>query len=273
MKKIIAGLLMTLLVGFVYGQKEFYGKDIATKLKSLKLAVVLDGSDSYNLKLKQAVEQNWKLSHFEFVDGTTFETLKTNPEYSFLVTLSGTANNLPTDFFTLAMGNKKKAEAPTVLKELIVDKEKINTTGAPMVELYVKNMLLYINGIADGKISETATSARFISNNTRLIKESKLLLLASDLDKTVADVAKQQEFFKGTLQIVNQDAINEAIHNGEAVGVADVILTGERDTRYCYKRVFLASTGALIYLQDTEALYGKKTGFFDTDLKIFDRAK
>jgi hypothetical protein len=273
MKKIILGVLMTLIAGFSFGQREFYGKDIATRLKSMKLAVVLDGSDSYNLKLKQAVEQNWKLSAFEFVDERTYETLKLNPEYAFLVMTQGTVNNLPTDFFTLAMGSKKKAEAPVVLKELIVDKEKISTSGAAMIELYVKNMQIYVNAVLDGKISETASSSRFISTNTRLIKESKLLTLAKDIDKTITDPAKQQEFFKGEIKIVSQDEINEAIHNGDEVGIADVILTGERENRYCYKRVYLASTGALIYLQDTEALHGKKTGWLEADLKIFDRAR
>ena len=233
----------------------------------------MSGSESYKVEVKNAVEQYWKHSAFEFIDETAYETYKADPAYSFILMTDGEVNGYPTRFFTLAMGNKKKSEQPLILKQLIVDGDKINSDGAPMVHLYVQNIQRYINGVSEGKITDRTFSDRWISDQTYRIIEMPLLVKESDLDVTVKDAEKQKEYYKGTLEVVSQERIKTAILENEAVAVVDVILTGDRRNMYCYKRVYDASTGEMLYRSDTESLYGKKQVLIDSDLKSISRAR
>lgn len=273
MKSHLFAAFLLLFAVSATAQIEFYGKNIPNNLKETTLAVVMSGSESYQVELKNAVEQYWKQSAFEFIDESTFEKYKSDPAYSFLLITGGEVNGYPTRFFTLAMGNKKKSEQPLILKQLIVDESKINTDGAPMVHLYVQHIQRYINAVADGTITDRTFSGRLVSDQTYRAKEMPMLAKKSDLDATIQDAAKREEFFRGEMEIVSQERINTAILENESVSVVDVILTGERRNMFCYKRVYDASTGEMLYREDTESLYGKKQGLIDSDLKSISRAR
>jgi hypothetical protein len=50
-------------------------------------------------------------------------------------------------------------------------------------------------------------------------------------------------------------------------------MTGEYKTKWCFRRVFNASTGELMYLRDEAALFGKKEGFITDDLRILEQSR
>ena len=50
-------------------------------------------------------------------------------------------------------------------------------------------------------------------------------------------------------------------------------MTGEHKTRHCFKRVFNAGSGELMYLADDAALFGKKEGFIAEDLLALERSR
>jgi hypothetical protein len=55
--------------------------------------------------------------------------------------------------------------------------------------------------------------------------------------------------------------------------VSDVLLTGEYKTKHCFKRIFNAGTGELMYMGDDAALAGKKEGLLSQDLLNVMRAR
>lgn len=271
--KFILALCLSLFFGSMSAQVEFYGKDLPETLKETKLAVVMSGSESYQAELKQAVENYWKLSEFEFIDEQTFDNYKSDSDYSFLYVQMGEVNGYPTDFFTLAIGNKKKSEQPLILKELIVDKKKISGEGSPMVRLYVQHIQRYIKAVEEGTITDETFSGRWVSNETYRLKEMPLIVREKDFDSTLDTEEKRTTFFKGELVAADQERINNAILDEEEAGVVDVILTGERRNMYCYKRIYNAATGELLYSSDTESLYEKKQGLIQDDMKAIATAR
>ncbi len=273
MKNLLLSVAFVFSVFTVSAQKEFYGKDIPASIKGSTLAVVMDGSDRYNEQLRDAVNQHWKYTAVEFIDEATFEQYKSNASYSFFFVQSGQVNGYDTDFFTLAIGNRRKSEQPLILKELIVDTDKINKDGAPMVHLYVQHMQHYINGVESGNITDRTFSDRVISKETYRIKEMPLLATEKDLEESIRSQAKQKEFYPGEIQTVSRERVNEAVLKNESVAVVDVILTGSRNNMYSYKRIYDAATGELLYRQDTESLHGKKQGLTDDDLKSLHKAR
>ena len=56
--------------------------------------------------------------------------------------------------------------------------------------------------------------------------------------------------------------------------VSDAVITiGDHKNKHCFKRVFNAGTGELMYLRDDAAIFGKKEGFIEEDLKAISRAR
>jgi hypothetical protein len=65
-----------------------------------------------------------------------------------------------------------------------------------------------------------------------------------------------------------------AAYKGEAgIAISDIVMTGEYKTKWCFRRVFNASTGELMYLRDEAALFGKKEGFITDDLRILEQSR
>lgn len=252
---------------------EFYGNDIPKDLRKTTLCAVMSGSESYQVELKRAVEQYWTLTDYQFIDEVKFEELKSDADYSFLYLHLGEVNGYPTDFFALGIGNRKKDAQPLNVKELIVDKKKISGDEAAFVNLYVQHIQRYVKAVEDGKITGRAFSDRWISDETYRIKEMPLLIRQSDFDETMHDAEKRNMVYDNEMQLVAQERINTAILEEEEVAVVDVIMTGERRNMYCYKRIYDASTGEMLYRDDEEALYGKNHGLVDDDLKVIDRAR
>ena len=58
-----------------------------------------------------------------------------------------------------------------------------------------------------------------------------------------------------------------------SITVSDVLLTGEYKTKHCFKRIFNAGTGELMYMGDDAALAGKKEGLLSQDLLNVMRAR
>jgi hypothetical protein len=57
------------------------------------------------------------------------------------------------------------------------------------------------------------------------------------------------------------------------ITVTDVLLTGDYKTKHCFKRIFNAGTGELMYQGDDAALAGKKEGILAQDLLNVMRAR
>ncbi len=63
------------------------------------------------------------------------------------------------------------------------------------------------------------------------------------------------------------------LRGAECLAIADVVLTGEDKTKWCFKRIFNANTGELMYLRDDAALFGKKEGFITEDLRMLEQSR
>ena len=132
----------------------------------------------------------------------------------------------------------------------------------------------YLKQVESGKIKDKATADRLYASRNRMIKEMDLWVAREHLDKSITDAAKAKETYTKQLQIMSADQNYAAAYKGEpGVAISDVVMTGELKTKWCFRRVFNASTGELMYLRDEAALYGKKEGFIADDLRILEQSR
>ena len=144
-----------------------------------------------------------------------------------------------------------------------------------MYGVYVKHMQDYLKNVENGKIIDKATADRLYQGRNRLLRDNLKLLVAKDhLDKSLPDVAAVKANYTHDVQVIDLGQVIDAVaQQDHGTAVTDVILTGDNKNKHCFKRVFNAGTGELMYLRDEAALFGKKEGFLDEDFKQIERAR
>jgi hypothetical protein len=281
--------LTTLTATAQYGT--FDAKAIATA-KATTTIVVLDAGDPpYNRMIQEAIKAHWKFTKsFDFVTVNDLATAPMMPEKTYLLkTKKADAEKHDAYFLTLVQGWKqKKGETLNVennavtnlpptqeLAFMMIDPNTLASGQGPaMLNVYVKSMQDYLKRVEAGKIKDKATADRLYESRNRFVKDMDLWVAREHLDKSITDAAKAKETYTKPMQIMSADQNYAAAYKGEpGIAISDIVMTGEYKTKWCFRRVFNASTGELMYLRDEAALFGKKEGFITDDLRILEQSR
>ncbi|MBL7963016.1 MAG: hypothetical protein JNM31_04140 [Flavobacteriales bacterium] len=287
-------LAATFLLTATQAQYGTYDAKLVGTAKATSLVVVLDDGDSpYNRSLMEAVKADWKFNgSYEFVTLKEMAARPIVPTESYLLkTLKQDPEKHTGTHLSLVMGWKqKKGETLQTtggavtnipsgqeLAHLLIDPERLNTPEySPYVKLYVKHLQNYLELVMNGKITDKTTADRTYQGRNRLLRDNTTFVVdRRHLDKTMADdPSKVSAVYPKGAKVTETATVVDAIEGQDAsITVTDVVLTGDHKTKWCFKRVFNAGTGELMYLKDEAALYGKKEGFMDEDFKQIDRAR
>lgn len=277
----------------VVAQYGTFDANVVKNAQTTTTLVVLDAGDSpYNRAIMDAIKAHWKFTKsFDFITVNDLATQPIAPDKTYLVkTLRNDAEKYTGTFLTLIQGWKqKKGEVLEVTDNAVVNLPNAqdlayiqidpaqmaakNTTG--FLNIYVKNVQDYLKQVSTGKIIDRATADRLYQGRHRLLRDDMDLWIAKEhLDKSVPDETTVKANYTHKVQLMDLMQLNAAAVKGEpGVGVCDVLLTGDHKNKHSFKRVFNASTGELMYLRDEAAIFGKKEGFLEEDLKTIERAR
>lgn len=271
----------------------FDKKAIATA-KTGSTVLVLDAGDSpYNRAIMDAMKAHWKFTGgYDVMTVNDMAMQPLDPAKTYVLkTWKVDPDKFGANFLTLVQGWKqKKGEALQMqgnaftnipvaqeLAFIMIDPDRMAADNTSvLVNVYVKNIQDYLKQVEAGKFMDKSTADRFYAARNRLVRDNHELWLAKeDMDKSIPDVATvKTSYAKGTVQLVARNQVASAVEaQNKEVCVSDVVMTGEYKTRHCFKRVFNAGTGELMYLADDAALYGKKEGFIEEDLLTLERSR
>ncbi len=272
-----------------------YGTFDAAAVKAAKgtsTVVVLDAGDSpYNQMMMNAVKSEWKFTGaYEFVTVPELAAQPIDPAKTYLLKIAKVDPvKFEGVFLTLVKGWKQKKGEPLQqanncftgiateqeLAFIMIDPVAINEKNmAAMLTLYMKHLQDYLKLVETGKVSDKATADRTYAGRTRLIRDTELLLAREHVDKSLPDAAAIAVHYTAPTKLVGLADLTAAVSaQDHALTVSDVILTGDHKNKHCFKRVFNAGTGELMYLADDAAIFGKKEGFIDVDFKNMARAR
>lgn len=271
-----------------------YGTFDAAAVKAARTAttvVVLDDGDSpYNRMVMEAVKSHWKFtSEVDYIKVGDLAAMPIDPARIYVLkSIKVDPVKFEGTFLTVMKGWKQKKGDALQAREngftnvpsehelatLLIDPKAINENlSTAMLHVYVKHLQDYLKNVESGKITDKATADRLYASRTRLVRDSELLIAKEQLDKNVAlDAVKQN--YSAPVQLVPQDDVMAAVSaQDKGKCVSDVVLTGDYKTKHCFKRIFNAGTGELMYLGDDQAIAGKKEGFIVTDLTNMARAR
>jgi hypothetical protein len=271
-----------------------YGTFDAAAVKAARTAttvVVLDDGDSpYNRMVMEAMKSHWKFtSEVDYIKVGELATMPIDPARIYVLkSVKVDPVKFEGTFLTVMKGWKQKkgdalqakengfTNVPTEyeLATLLIDPKAINENlNTAMLHVYVKHLQDYLKNVESGKITDKATADRLYASRTRLVRDSELLIAKEQLDKNVALDAVKENYSAPVLLVPQAEVMAAVSAQDKGKCVSDVVLTGDYKTKHCFKRIFNAGTGELMYLGDDQALAGKKEGFIVTDLTNVARAR
>ncbi|HEX2616568.1 MAG TPA: hypothetical protein VHL57_03445, partial [Flavobacteriales bacterium] len=268
---LLPALALSLALNAQYGS--FDPKAIAAA-KNTTTVVVTDAGDSpYNREIMNAVKANWKFTGtFDFINANDLATAGVSPDKTYLVKVRHTdATKYDATFLTLVQGWKMKkgevlkVEANAVvnmpntqeLAFLMIDPNRLGNDGSALLNTYVKNIQDYLKQVETGKIKDKTTADRLYQSRNRLVKDMDLWFAKEQLDKSLPDLAKLKETYTHQVQLMDLSQQMAAATKGEPnVAIADIVMTGDYKTKWCFRRVFNANTGELMYQRDEAAIAG-----------------
>lgn len=285
----IAALLTATSVHAQYGT---FDANAVKAAKATKTVVVLDAADSpYNRTMLESAKAIWKLTgEVEFVSTAQLATQPISPDRTYLLKTRKTDPvKYEATFLTLVKGWKpKKGEvlaqtddqftsipAEQELAFIQIDTKAINEKGlARLLDVYLKHLQNYLTLVETGKITDKTTADRTYASRNRMVRDTELWMAQEHADKSLPDAAKVKEFYAAPCQVMALSQLAGALEKQDkGVTISDVVITGENKNKHCFKRIFNVGTGELMYMRDDAAIFGKKEGFIDEDLKTLDRAR
>ena len=160
------------------------------------------------------------------------------------------------------------------IASLMIDAKLMDNGGSAMLNVYLKNIQDYLKQVETGKVIDKATADRLYASRNRLVKDMELWVAKEELDKSLADLAAIKETYTHEVKLMDYSQLMSAASQGTPnVTVADVVITGDYKTKWCFRRVFNASTGELMFQRDEAALFDKKMGFIKEDFRILEQSR
>lgn len=276
---------------FLCAQYGTFDKKAVANAKGSTTIMLQDAGDSpYNRELMNAVKAHWKFTNStDFGTITDLASAPVDPAKTYLMKLrKSDAEKHDATFLALVQGWKmKKGETLKVennavtnvpaeqeIASIMIDAKLMDNGGSAMLNVYVKNLQDYLKQVETGKITDKTTADRLYASRNRLVKEMELWVAKDQLDKSFADLSAIQVTYKQPVKLMDYSQLMAAAAKGQpGVALADVVITGDYKTKWCFRRVFNASTGELMYLRDEAALFDKKMGFIDKDFRILEQSR
>lgn len=271
-----------------------YGSFTASAVKAAAanttLVVLDDGNTGYNAAMTSAIRGDWKFTaSADFINTNDLATQPLDPTKNYLMKIKRSDKEKHDAMFIalIAGWKQKKGEALIVengavtnipveqeLASIMVDPKVVNEAGASMVNVYIKHLQDYLKNVQSGKITDKATADRLYAARTKRLKEMSIMFAKEHLDKSLPDMAKIKETYSHPAELAEVAKLAEVASSGDSErAISDVVLTGEDKTKWCFKRIFNANTGELMYLRDDAALFGKKEGFITEDLRMLEQSR
>lgn len=279
------------ITGTATAQYGTFDPKVVATARSSSLMVLLDnGNTSYNQAITSAVKADWKFNgSTDFMNTSDLATQPLDPTKVYLMKIKrADAEKHDAVFLALVQGWKqKKGETMEVTDDVVnnipaeqevasimIDAPAVGSSGSAMLSIYIKHLQDYLKNVENGKIKDKATADRLYASRTRLIKDMDLWIAKEHLDKSMPDAAKVKETYTHPFQVMDLAQLMAAAEGAKPkVAITDVVMTGDYKAKWCFKRVFNANTGELMYLRDDAALFGKKEGLISEDLRMIEQSR
>jgi len=273
-------LLTVLLLLFpllLRGQAPFPTIDEIKQFNSSKTCVVLedDPFSSYNVYIKEAVKNTWKITPYEFITVKDFNVRRLNPAFSFIVL---TQTNFDKDksnglynFINLLQGKdvNKLAEMPEIcaipLSFAGVSDFEYSYKLGPILSFVQKHAQM----VSEDPSLTLRKYLKYYNKNIPDIREKTILVEQEDLAPEIGTIERIRKIYTSSIKIVKNEEIIDAIDNKtpNTVIVHKVGPKGDRPSGYCFIMLLGIADSEMYYYSLHVVDRANPNGLLAEDLK------
>jgi hypothetical protein len=276
MRKIVTAVLLIASSCIISGQSPFPTAGEIKQFVASKTCVVLeDGNTVYNTYIRQAMNEYWKITPFEFVKTSDFGIRRTDPAYSFIILTETNYENDKSksvfNFINLLQG--KNINELGKMPEICAIP--LSFAGEDDMEYGYKlgAILAFMQKHAQ-MISEdpTLTGRRYLRYYNRNIPEvmtKKILVKQEDLSPAISTIDKIKAIYRYDVEIVPEEVIVKAIQEKakNTLILHKVGPVGDGNAGHCFKMLIGTDDSNMYYYNQHAIDKANPNGLLPADLK------
>jgi hypothetical protein len=280
MKIIRVTFLFLFLPLFSFSQAPFpTGSEIKQFTGSTTLVVLEDGTSAFNVYIKRAMEEYWKITPFKFIKSTEFAEKRTDPSYSFIL-LTETdferdKSHAAYNFINLLQG--KDVEEIDQMPEICAIPLSFASEDDLEYGYKLGAILSFIQKHAELISDNPALTGRrylkYYNKNVPQITGKIILVRQEDLAPSVNSIDKIKALYKNRMEIVPEEEIIKAIKEKapNTLILHKVGPVGEKKSGYCFKMLIGTDDAEMYYYNQHLIDNSNPNGLLPADLKRLGR--
>ncbi len=277
MKKTYLLLSICLISSVALSQAPFPTERDMDLFMQSKTLVVLEPVlfSDFNAYIKNAVEESWTITPYEFIEYEEFEEKKVDSSYSFLV-LTQTSferdkSNVFYNFLNLLLGSDVRAinEMPEFCS-IPLSYSKVEEPRYPAkLGIMLTFMQNHVKLIAENIESTGLKNLSYYNKNSNQVKDKILLVTSADLAGEVNTLKKIKATYPHDVRLVSEEEVEEAI-NTKAPNTVIIHKVGPENTNksgWCYKALFGTDDSKLYFFDHHTVSEKRPDGLLEKDFR------
>jgi len=277
-------LLLISIWNNTQAQAKMPTQEILKMFRMSKTYIVLEGTmfSDFDANIKDAAQKHWKITPYEIISVSQFESLSKTPNASFLMVVIGEytsiGKNANFNLLTLVMGHKS-GDVNKMPEILSIPLSSYSENGEE------ENYGYKLGGILEGfqyavqNILTKTTSVnslaaiKDISNNySKEVKTKELWVTKNDLSKLVNTADKIKSVYLYKVSITSEESIRQAIDEKRGdVAFLHRVGIAETKSSICLKIIINCSDGKLLYGDYHDISSKEPDGFLPKDFKVLSK--
>ncbi|MDR1865113.1 MAG: hypothetical protein LBR08_06015 [Bacteroidales bacterium] len=244
---------------------------------STKTTIVLEDNaiNEYNLTMKDIVPAEWKITPYDFMAWSKFESQKTNTSSSFLlmnkVSMEKDKSNSLYLFMSLVLGSKTKglSDMPDLCSVPIAYYGAKEESYIYKLGIFLRFIQNHVKLITQDPSIPGKNIFQYYNRNIQKLEEKTLYLIAGELAKDVNTLDKIKKVYDGPVKLVTAEEIQQAIADKDPhVVFLHKVGPGSRQTNaHCFK-ILVGVADAQFYYFDHHKIDSKTPdAFLESDFK------
>lgn len=275
MKRAISIVLMAMLSFAAFAQVQIHTKKMKIADFPQKITkIVLTGNAMHDARVSSIVKQNWTISPFEFCTLAEYETLKSSPEYYFLLQVSGQFSKEAEpgiEFLSLVKGG---IGASGGINELfnVVDVPFRSVEDSDGREYILLPALLNIiqDHVMKSLDKDIEAYSGLSNYNMNLAKSKGMDIVFAEQD-LAADVipSVRKQYFDEQIKTMDADDADDVFYEHTENTLVSFVVAPENPGAgsYCYKFLIDSGTHTLYYFRKHRISRKYGAGFLTEDIK------
>jgi hypothetical protein len=261
----------------VYSQSVVPSRQDIAAFFTTKTLVVLEDNPlmEYNSIIKKVMEQEWKITEYDFIPSKDFDKKRLDPQYSFIYMSRVTFENDKTDaeyrFLQLSLGGDyfRLNEMPDIASVPLAYYDVEEDRYAYKLAIILRFMQNHARLIREHPEIVSQNVFKHYNENIQEIKDKTFYVLKEELGPDVNTEAKIKKVYPYKFKMVTTEDIEQAIkdQDPDVVFLHKVGPEGTKIDARCYN-VIIGAADAKFYYFDYHKISDKNPdGFLSSDFK------